>query len=179
MEEPIKQLMDKLDEISNTCGSLLRLKNKVIYGGRVNSKTFQILEHIIELSNIRENKAERFKVAIIGTIGGDISKYSEIFRILTERNIGVEIFSFPTQEFSMGKFDTFTGTPSEVYGLDFGEGSSITSLTSTPPLRFLSREMYDFEPIQELFKNQDKVIPIKGKSSKKGKNNQFGSKFHK
>lgn len=153
MEEPSKLIMEKLAE------NLENTRNLISYSGRSSNRTklpYQLLlQQILELSEKKEEIT--ILVSSMSNSGGRVSEYQEVVEKLRELGMKSKVsIVYDSISVPIGKIP-------EPLILELNENKS-----------FLLNDII----IKDL-EYHDRKIPIPGKSSKKGKNNQLGSKFHK
>lgn len=160
MEEPTKQLRENLEKISKTCSDIISPKSIVMNCGRMPQKTstLNMLNNILRMQRDLEDSGvkEPLKIVLASPNSGSIIHWDYITQILKSLDIKVELIN-------------------------------VGNLSVSPTINFRELQRPYLEPLivtnpyqREIFiLTPEKHIPIKGKSSKKGKNNQYGSKFHK
>lgn len=169
MEEPFKESVE-LEEISEQHRDLVTVAT---IGGRSKSKNLLLISQV--LSSAQKQKLEKpdepYRVVICSSGDVGISRFKEVRRIFEENNIEVVILNIA--ELSMSKVEG-----SEAYINEFEDIFSMPrEVIKISPIEANS---LPYDIIKDTIKYQDRKIPIQGRSSKKGKNNQqFGSKFHK
>lgn len=167
MEEPIKSI----DELKNSLEDITKTHLR-FYKSR-GGKSLQIIESLVEMANNREDKSEEFKVLYVtcGSDSGKLEVIKEALKILSEQNIQIVTLNLKEEPIFLKEEPSLRGDL-----IRFSCTGTIP-FTRIRPYEELGRIPERNQ--QDFFKQLNRKIPIQGKSSKKGKNNQLGSNFHK
>lgn len=186
MENPIKLIQNR---VQGECTKLGTISNLVMMSRTNRSSTAMLLllDSIIKLSEQKPKLTsgkEPIRILVVGSgesLESSMKRMGIVQKVLDRLNIDVV---FLGKDFDKNK--NLVHTFSSEFGLDFGYGESVTveqkigeQVRKEIELQLLNtytENQTDF--IEERLKHFDKKIPIQGKSSKKGKSNHFGSKFH-
>jgi len=185
MGEPVKELMDNLDKIVQTCKDIPRVIEIGCRGGRNKSYQLMLIDAALQMATSeREINPEKIpRVLIVGSDSSfkNFEQWDVVKRVLEANLIQVEFVNMTLG--SMGSLnDKYKGVDSypwngELPGLT--KHFDIEKVLSIRPVESYRDELLHDLVQQQTFKHHDRKIPIQGKSSKKGKNNpQCGSKFH-
>lgn len=189
----MKDLKERLEKI-NSCSDISSdasssCENPNIFAepisGRRSGKMLEMIEFLSK--SFPETERERPKVLIIGASeGGELMKHQLLF-IEALKNANVEIVYISSAIGSVGKLEMYKDDFKNFNHSFSFEGRSlgrsdrdIENLRKLLTIDSIPEKIEDYSFLRDNFKYHDRKIPIKGKSSKKGKNNpQCGSNFHK
>ena len=184
----MKDLKERLEKISS-CSDIkvsasLQCDSpnlSIQVGGRNSGRTLEMLNAIKFFSENLPEQIQKPRVLILGMNESvELSKHHFLFiEALKEANIDIVFMSNSIG--STGKIEIFREEPIK---LNHSFEGSISG-RHIPDIEMMLRNFRQEEDLipdlvmKENFKYHDRKIPIKGRSSKKGKNNpQCGSNFH-
>lgn len=179
MEEPLKVLRDNLDKVCKDIPGVIETGCRV---GRNKSYQLMLIDSALRMAaSEREINPERTpRVLIIGTESSfkNFDQWDIVKRVLEANLIQVEFVDM-TQP-SMGRYKGMDDSLWDTKLPGLTKHFDIEKVLSIRPVeQYRDEVIHDLVQLQKDFLYHDRKTPIPGKSSKKGKNNQLGSKFHK
>lgn len=182
----LKERLEKINSCSDVSSKLpLACENPKVYShiarGRSSGRVLEIIQAIKHLSENLSEQIQEPRVLILGMNKSvELSKHHLLFiEALKEANVDIVFMSNSIG--SIGKIEIFK---EKSIKLNHSFEGSISG-RHIPDIEMMLRNFRQEEDLipdlvmKENFKYHDRKIPIKGRSSKKGKSNpQCGSNFH-
>lgn len=178
MEEPLKVLRDNLDKFCKDIPGVIETGCRV---GRNHSYQHMLIDAALRMTTSeREINPEKTpRVLIVGTESSfkNFERWDIIKRVLEANLIQVEFVNMSLG--SIGSLnDKYRGTDNFPWDGELPGLTQRLDIEKVLSIRPVEHYRDDLVQLEKDIKYHDKKIPIQGKSSKKGKNNQLGSKFH-